>query len=180
MSDACPKPQKRALGEITRDLMSVYWTIEEENDGVLDAELEETVREMECEFSTKVDRCLIAHQQLESQADMWKRRAEAMSAMAKSLQRRADWLKSYVHDTMKMAHIKKIGTEHFPVVALQNNPVSVEITNEQAFIDKYRDDIELVETVYKPLKSGAKLRLQAGEELAGAVLITDRTHLRVK
>jgi hypothetical protein len=172
------KPPK-TLREIMVELLGLYW-IAEDNDGVLDEELAVAVEQLEGEFSVKVDKVLMASKSLEGQAMHWKQRADAASATAKALSRKADWLHEYVHLTMHNARIKKIQTEHFPVVALQNNPPSLVIENLQGFLEAYRDDIEMVEVRYEPKKSEAKRRMQAGEEVIGCRLVTDNTHLRVR
>lgn len=172
------KPYK-TLSEIMHELLGLYW-LAEDNDGVLDEELAIAVEQLEGEFSVKVDKVLMASKSLEAQASHWKQRAEAASSTAKALQKRADWLHEYVHSTMHNAKVKKLQTEHFPTVALHANPPSVVIENLQAFIDAYRNDIEMVEVRYEPRKSEAKKRLQAGQEVTGCRLITDNTHLRIK
>ena len=84
-------------------------------------------------------------------------------------------LKNYVHVCMVKAGMKKLEYDTF-TVAIQKNPPSVEIEDEEKIDGKYKEIVQVVKLDKKQILSDMK----AGAEVEGAILHTDKTHLRVR
>lgn len=84
-------------------------------------------------------------------------------------------LKGYVEEGMRVADIKKLEFNTFEA-AIVKNPPSVTVQDEKVIPGQF---MEIV-TTHRVDKKKILAALKAGEEVKGAVLITDRTRLRLK
>lgn len=73
---------------------------------------------------------------LEASADAIEKERQAMQKREKALKNQIQSLKDYLRSNMERCEIKKIECPQF-VIALQKNPCSVEITNEDEIPEEY-------------------------------------------
>ena len=160
-----------------RDLLLIV----DEADGEVTDELFAALAAVEGDLTKKVDGCLWVAVEAEGRADVLAARAKALGERAKALANTGARLRTYVHESLKAAGVPKLETANF-VATVAKNPASVEIEDEAAFIEAHRHDVDLVatKTLCSVIKKGVADRLKAGETIAGARLITDRTNLKVK
>ncbi len=92
--------------------------------------------------------------------------------MAENLNTR---LKDYVKMCMTRAEIGKLEFTTF-TVAIQKNPPSVEIVNEEAVPNAYKT----IKQVVSVDKRGILDDLKAGKKIEGCNLISNKTHLKIK
>ncbi len=99
-----------------------------------------------------------------------------MAARRKTLERRAEWLKSQLKGAMEFTGVTKIESPEF-VIRVQNNPESVEIDEPALLPSEYWRQPEPPPP--EPDKTAIKEALKAGEDIPGARLVRG-THLRIK
>ncbi len=102
----------------------------------------------------------------DAEADMAKRR--------KSLENRVAWLKAYLKNNMEHTGITKIECPFFKI-AIQNNPASVNILNEEKIPEEYKTKV----VNWKISKASIKDAIKAGVTIPGAEL-TNGTRLVIK
>lgn len=84
-------------------------------------------------------------------------------------------LETYVEQSMKTADIRKVDLGTMEVAVIKNPP-SVEVEDEKALPGQF---IEII-TTQRVDKKAILVALKAGQDVKGARLVTDRTHVRVK
>jgi len=93
----------------------------------------------------------------EAESDMAKRR--------KALENRISWMKDYLKGSMEHTGITKIECPYFKL-SIQKNPASVNITDEKAVPDKFKEQV----ISWKIDKTAIKNALKTGDTVTGAVL----------
>ncbi len=93
----------------------------------------------------------------EAELDMAKRR--------RSLENRVKWMKDYLKGNMEHTGITKIECPYFKL-SIQKNPATVNITDEKAIPDQFKEQI----ISWKIDKTAIKNALKTGETVTGAVL----------
>lgn len=99
-------------------------------------------------------------------------RLEHKKRMTENLSKR---LQEYVKMCMTKADMKKLEYTTFSV-AVQKNPPSVEIVNEEAVPNTYKIIKQTIAVDKKKLLDD----LKAGQKVEGCTLVTDKTHLRIR
>jgi hypothetical protein len=173
--------KKKTLTEITDELQQLLWRVDDAQ-GELTEELEAELDDCEAALEEKVNAILWVTDQQEAMADKMQARARALTAKAKSIERDRERLRQYLLHTLIRLGIDKMSTRDYPVVAVYNSPDKVEVTDEEYFMAKHRDDKVLCkhEERWKPKLAAIKDALQHGVRIAGAALVTDRKRLGVK
>lgn len=93
--------------------------------------------------------------------------AEAQMAKRRSvIEKRAKWIKAYLKQNMEACGISKIESPWFRL-AIQNNPLAVDIINEAAVPDEYKQEVVTV----KIDKAGIRNAIKSGEVVPGAALV---------
>ena len=110
---------------------------------------------------------------LEAEAESIRNEEKRLAERRKGFEKIAGCMRSSIHQQMLDWQMKKVEGKLY-TFAVQKNAPSVEIVNEAEIPGEYID--------YKPQIDKAKVKeaLQAGTEVPGAKLVTDRTSLRVR
>lgn len=111
----------------------------------------------------------------ESFSDAIKVELDRLTAMKKAVDNRIDKFKEYVKENMQHLEIEKIDTE-LGTLSISQNPVSVEIFDENLIADEYKKEKVTVSIDKTAIKNDLKI----GKEVQGARLIQDKTSLRIK
>jgi len=111
---------------------------------------------------------------MEATAEAIKAAEEAMAKRRKSLESRVKWLKDYLKGNMENTGISKIECPYFKL-SIQKNPVSVNVINEEAIPEKFKEKV----ITLKLDKTAVKKAIENGEAVPGAVL-TNGTRLVIK
>jgi len=170
--------RKANLNELVDQFRQLLFSIED-NEGVVEDEWVDQMNGLEEGIEYKIDRCLLMVEEFNGQADVYKRRAKALGDHAKTVKKRADWLKQYVKRSMEILEIKKMSTDNFSTVRIQNSPPSVLVFDEDKLCKLYEKSDYVVKTL-KPAKSEISSALKRGERIVGAKLVTDNTNLQYK
>ena len=166
---------KETLYELSQELALINDEIANK-EGVLETSLEARLDTITLNFDSKISNISYWILDLfgrETALDMEINRLTAKKKANKNLQNR---LQQYIKESMEKANKKKLEFDTF-TVALCLNPPSVEIKDEQAIPAKYLTIIPEQKVVDK---KAVLADLKAGEQVKGAVLITNKTHLRLR
>jgi hypothetical protein len=112
---------------------------------------------------------------LDGQEEAIDKELARLQARKKAVKNLTARLKGYVETGMKVADKNKMEFDTFEA-AVVKNPPSVEIQDEKAIPAKFVETI----TMQRIDKKAILVALKAGEEVTGAVLIKDKTRLRLK
>jgi Holliday junction resolvase len=159
-----------------REVMLAVDVLDGEVTDHLYAELEAA----EGDLVTKIDRCLWVGDEAASRAKFMRERAKSLSEQARILEAQQDRLREYVKVAMERARVQKLETPNYASVLIKKNPASVDIEELAVFIERHKDDADLVTWEPKVNKKAIGDRLKAGKVVEGAKLITDKTCLQVK
>lgn len=111
---------------------------------------------------------------METTAEAIKAAEEAMAKRRKALESRVKWLKDYLKNNMEACGISKIECPFFKL-AIQKNPDSVNIIDEDAIPEQYKEQV----ITWKISKTAIKEAIKAGTPVPGAEL-TAGTRLVIK
>ena len=123
--------------------------------------LEALTGELE-EKAINVAMCL---KNMETTAEAIKNAETEMAKRRKALEKRVQWLKDYLKDNMLHTGISKIECPYFKL-AIQNNPPSVNLIDEAAIPEKFKEKV----ITWKIDKPAIKEAIQSGEVVPGATL----------
>lgn len=110
--------------------------------------------------------------ELKAQSTVAKDKAKAWRLQSQHLDKKADWLKEYLVNSMDYAGIKKLDGEH-NMISVRNARQSVVIDDDDA--GNLNPAYIIQETTYKPDKQLIYKDLKAGKEVQGAHLVNNRT-----
>lgn len=132
----------------------------------------DTLSGIEEEFNIKAENVAVYIKHLISDVKDMKEERSKLSERIKAKERKAEMLKKYILDNMKLVGINKIDRPR-ACVTVRKNPPSVKIENEDKFIDMLqingRDDL-LRYAKPEIRKTDIKKLIQSGEEFQGASL----------
>ncbi|WP_340032594.1 siphovirus Gp157 family protein [Paenibacillus sp. FSL K6-1122] len=133
----------------------------------------ETLESIEDEVSVKVENIVKFMKNIEGDIEAFKNEEKRLEKKRKYLQNKYDGLKSYTQTTLEVSKIDKVSAGTFKV-RLQVNPPSINIVDPTKIPDTYKIAQE------PKIDSKALLKdVKNGLEVDGAVLITDKKHLRI-
>lgn len=110
---------------------------------------------------------------LEAEADVYRKESQKMTEKATARTNKAKRMKMYLQESLELAGLDKVKGDLF-TVAIQNNPQSVEVLNENVIPKNY-----FVEQNPKLDKKALLASLKQGEEIAGVELKQSRS-LRIR
>lgn len=96
--------------------------------------------------------------------------------LKKTEQNGLDRFKQYVKDNMERLGIEKIGTE-LGTLSIAKNPMSVEIENENEIPNEFKQEVVTIKIDKAAIKNHFK---ETGELVPGAIIIDNKTSLRIK
>jgi hypothetical protein len=111
---------------------------------------------------------------MEAVAEAIKEAEETMAKRRKSLENRVKWMKDYLKGNMEHTGITKIECPYFKI-AIQKNPTAVNVTNENAIPEQFKEQV----ITWKIDKPAIKAAIKKGEAVPGAELISG-TRLVIK
>lgn len=111
---------------------------------------------------------------MEATAEAIKQAETEMAKRRKALENRVLWLKTYLKNSMENTGISKIECPYFKL-SIQNNPASVNILDEEAIPEQFKEAV----TTWKIDKPAIKEAIKNGKSVAGAEL-TNGTRLVIK
>ena len=163
-----------ALYELSNEYMQALEIFTDpENDMPIDA-VNDTLEGIEGQWQDKAINITKFMRNLESTAKAIKQAEQQMTKRRKALENRAQWLKDYLKANMERSGITRIESPWFNL-AIQNNPASVNILNEEDVPDNFKDEMLIV----KVNKNSIKKVLQSGIEVPGACL-SQSTRLSIR
>lgn len=108
--------------------------------------------------------------------DAMKSEEKRISEMRKSGEQKIEKFKNYVKDNMERLGIKEIPTE-LGKLAIQKNPMSVEIENEDEIPSEFKEQVITIKIDKTKIKNHFK---ETGEIVNGTRIVEDKTSLRVR
>jgi len=102
---------------------------------------------------------------METAAEAIKAAEAEMAKRRKALESRVKWLKDYLKGNMEACGISKIECPYFKI-AIQKNPATVNILDENAIPDQFKEQV----ITWKINKAAIKDAIKAGETVPGAEL----------
>ena len=162
------------LYQIRRDIEEALIHIDIDKDGVMTEESAATVSGLEREFVEKVRNCAGFVKNCQSEAEILDDEITSLRRRRDALSRQAKGTAEYVKDEMEHLGMKRLlaGT-HRVVVA--NNPAGVEVTDEEALGDEWKETVVEIKIRKREIVRFYKV---TGEMPEGCEL-KEGTHLRV-
>jgi hypothetical protein len=111
---------------------------------------------------------------LEATAEAIKAAEADMAKRRKALESRAQWLKNYLKGNMEACSISKIECPFFKL-SIQNNPAAVNVINENAIPEQFKEQV----ITCKIDKNAIKDAIKTGQSVPGAELVNS-TRLVIK
>lgn len=138
--------------------------------------LANTLEALEGEIEIKATSCAAHIQNLDAFAEMVKDASAKLAARAARIQRKSDWLRSYLLNQMRGAGISKIKAPEF-TVSIRKNPASVLIGEHAAIPTEYM--VQPAPPPARPDKKKLKEALERGTVIDGVALEqTERLDIR--
>lgn len=163
------------LYEITGDLVHTIDAIVE-NGGELTEELEEQFDKGQLAFEDKAANIIRYELSLGGDKEAIKKEIARLQARLWSIDNRVEWMRGYLKSNMEATGITEIKHPLLPTISIAKNPPSVKIVDEKALPGEY---VEIRPTTHVD-KKAILVALKAGKEVSGAILVDDKTNLRVK
>lgn len=129
----------------------------------------DTLEAITGEFEQKAVNVAAFARQMEAEADAIKAAEDRMARRRKALENRARWLRDYVKIGMEVVGMKKLASPWF-VLAVQNNPPAVEITDPAAVPAAFLRQPEPPPPA--PDKTAIKAAWTSGQPVPGTRLVT--------
>lgn len=151
------------LYEITNEYLSAL------DNAVIDEETGEILppfQNLQESFNEKAIAVSMYFSGLDAEAEAIKKAEEMMRKRRKAIEDRAEGLRKYLRDNMKVCGISEIKCEYF-CIKLKQNRASVDDYEPDLVPDKFKN----VKTTYVVDKEAIRKAIEAGEEVPGARLV---------
>ncbi|NNF66358.1 MAG: siphovirus Gp157 family protein [Gammaproteobacteria bacterium] len=139
---------------------------------------EETIRDtleaLEGDLTTKADNIGKLSKMLTRQADTCELEATRLKDRAAQLRKRNESVLGYLQACMVVADVKRVENSLFNI-SLRKLPPVVQL-DEELLPKKWL----VVRETFRPDKTGIKAAIEAGQEIRGATLVTDRQKLYIR
>lgn len=160
------------LYELT-ELYKNIWDLVEDEEADLDT-LELALGQVEDNIEIKAESMAKLIKSIDGDVEFIKAEETRLAGKRKVLENKQKNLKSYLENQLTTMAIDKVKTPLF-TVAMQNNPPSVDISNEELIPEKFKKTVTTVSIVKKDLLDA----LKAGEVIEGATIKQGRS-LRIR
>lgn len=149
------------------DISERYLNIAEllDNPDIPEEMLVEALDEIKEEFTAKADNVVRFIKSIEGDCETLKKEEKRLSEKRKALENKANRMKQYLEDNMRLTGNTKFKTAFYSY-NIQANPPSVDISNEDLIPDTYKT----VETITKIDKKQLLADIKSGLEIEGASL----------
>lgn len=131
------KTKQPTLAELTGELDVILGDHVDPDTGEITPEGIEAIQNWQCEWGEKVERVGLFIRLLESKSEAQKKEAEYFRNRAKVTKNKADSLKSYLLDQMRLAKQTKVEGRVL-TLKIQKNPPSCEVTDFDAIPDAFK------------------------------------------
>ena len=158
------------LYEISNELAAILGHDEEE----LSQEVAERIDQLQVALDTKIENLLGYRQGLLADAEAMEAEAARLKKRADTATRRADWLKTYLHDCLQRMAIGKISTTTF-TATIAKSPLKVVIEEGLEIPFEYAREKRTVEFDKKLALDDFK----AGKTLPPGITVVQGTHLKI-
>ena len=141
-----------------------------------ETEYNELGEELALELQNKSANIIGYTQNKEALLDAIDIQIKRLQDMKKSEQNSLDKFKQYVKENMEKLGIEKIQTE-LGILSIAKNPMSVEIENENEIPNEFKQEVITTKIDKTAIKNHYK---ETGEIIPGAIIIDNKTSLRIK
>lgn len=162
------------LYEISDNLVDTIEAIME-NGGELTEELEKRFDQGQASLKAKGENLVHFYLNLDGNIDAIDKEISRLQQLKRVKENKSDWAKRYLKENMERTKITKIEAPTF-TISIAKNPASVKIVDEDIIPVEYVK----VDSVLSVDKKAILVALKAGKEVSGAILVDDKTNLRVK
>lgn len=147
-----------------------------ENEEMTDAEKEQVKDELIILLQQKSQSIIGYVKNIELTIEAMKSEEKRISEQRKILENRTTRFKKYVKECMEQIGIKKIETQ-LGTLSIANNPISVEVVNEELVPSEFKEEIITIKINKKAITDNFK---ETGEIPNGVNILTHNTSLRIK
>ena len=163
-----------SLYEITKDYLDALNNIEvDENGEIINFD---TIEKAEGEFDTKAEAVALYIKNLSANAQAIKNEETNLLERRKSIEKKSEYLKEYLSKAMLIAEKPLIETAKCKLSFRKST--SLNITNEEWFMDKYPDLLKVEVKKSIPKKEITEL-IKSGQEFVGVELVENQ-NLQIK
>lgn len=155
------------------ELGSAYQNVKNMVDDLPEDVFLDTLSAIEEPLNDKAENIARFIKNLEAEADVYRKESQKMTEKATARTNKAKRMKMYLQESLELAGLDKVKGDLF-TVAIQNNPQSVEVLNENVIPKNY-----FVEQKPQLDKKALLASLKQGEEIAGVELKQSRS-LRIR
>lgn len=149
------------------ELKEIYqniWDLVGDDEVDLDS-LEKALKSVEDNIEAKAENIAKLIKGIDNDAAGIKAEETRLAARRKTLENKQANMKRYLESQLKEMGLDKVKTPLF-TIAIQNNPPSVEITNEDIIPERFKNTVTITSIVKKDLLDA----LKAGEVIEGATI----------
>lgn len=158
------------LYELSNELACILGEADEE----IPEDLESRLNALTLAFEVKAESLLQFRQSLIADADAIKSEVERLQARADGLQRKGEWLKTYLHRSMEQVGIAKLTTLTFSA-SVCKSPAKVKLEDGK----EIPADYQRVNTTTELDKAKALADFKAGKALPESLTVKTGTYLKV-
>lgn len=163
----------KTLYELTSDFTKVLDLMaDDETDMTV---ITDTLDSIKDTMDIKIDNCATVIKELEAQRDKFKAEAETKQQMAKTMDKRVNYLRALIKMAMEETNQEKISTDHYTFRTSRNGGV-------QPLKIKKIADLSPEYTLQETVANKEKIRkaLEDGIEVKGAMLVPRGSHITIK
>lgn len=147
-----------------------------ENGELTEEEYNKLGEELAIELQNKSSNIIGYVRNSELLIEAMKAEEKRISDLRKMAENKTERFKQYVKENMEKLGLEKIQTE-LGILSIARNPISVEIENEEAIPDEFKNIVQTVKIDKTAIKKHFK---ETGEVIAGVQIVDDKTSLRIK
>lgn len=147
-----------------------------ENGELTEEEYNKLGEELALELQNKSSNIIGYVRNSELLIEAMKAEEKRISDLRKMAENKTERFKQYVKENMEKLGLEKIQTE-LGILSIARNPISVEIENEEAIPDEFKNIVQTVKIDKTAIKKHFK---ETGEVIAGVQIVDDKTSLRIK
>ena len=147
-----------------------------ENGELTEEEYNKLGEELALELQNKSSNIIGYVRNSELLIEAMKAEEKRISDLRKVAENKIEKFKQYVKGNMEKLGLEKIQTE-LGILSIARNPISVEIENEEAIPEEFKNIVQTVKIDKTAIKKHFK---ETGEVITGVQIVDDKTSLRIK
>ena len=146
------------------------------NEELSEEQVQELGKELALELQSKTGNIIAYVQNTDSLITAIKNEEERLHNLRKLAEERLEKFKYYVKTNMEALGLQKVQTE-LGALTIARNPLSVEIVDENAIPEEFKQQVVTIKTDKKAIADRFK---ETGEIVSGVNIINNKTSLRIK